>query len=371
MARMNRSCLYPVKRGVVLCTVVLLVTSLAAARQQVPPADPLALATEHLYSLEYDSALALLGPYVVENPNDLRALNLLAATLLRQEMFRQGLLEVNQYGDEGDVYKPQKMPLPPGFEQQLMSALDRVQTITSERLKADPQDREALYWAGVASGTRSLYLFTLKRSYMGALRESKNAAKLHRELLKLEPQNRDALLVLGVQDYVLGSLPWPIKILVALTGAGGDKKRGIQQLERCAAQGHFARQDARFVLPVLYMREKRSTDALETLQSLAANYPRNYLLLQEIASVQRVQKNWRGALETYESLLARHRAGVAGYRRIPLSRVLYLAGHSAVQIGENERALRYYEQASQLTPDVYASRAQAAAADLLKRMRRG
>ncbi len=345
--------------------VLLLLCCGALARRQAEPPAPLDVALDHLHNLEYDSALATLRTYLETHPDDLRGRNLLAGALLRQEMFRQGLLEIGVYGDEGDVYKPEKLPLPQGFDEQLTAALDQAQQLADQRLKTDPKDLDALYWAGVTHGTRAMYLFTLRRSYMGALGESKAAYRIHRKLLELDPQNADALLVIGTQDYVVGNLPWPVKLLARLAGASGNKQRGIEEVQRCAAQGHYARADARFVLPVLYMREKHPAEALPVLQSLAADYPRNYLLLQEIAAVYRFQHDWRAALDAYNLMFARHREGAPGYANLPLPRLLYLAGQTASRLDEKNLALNYYAQAQQHgANDVYGTRAERAAAEL-------
>ena len=44
------------------------------------------------------------------------------------------------------------------------------------------------------------------------------AYQYHSDLLKLDPAYVDAYLVVGVNNYVVGSLPWYIKALATLTG---------------------------------------------------------------------------------------------------------------------------------------------------------
>ncbi len=52
-------------------------------------------------------------------------------------------------------------------------------------------------------------------------------------------------------------LPWYIKMLAALAGAHGDRTGGLAMVQRVAESGNYAREDARFMLDVLYQREKR------------------------------------------------------------------------------------------------------------------
>jgi len=47
----------------------------------------------------------------------------------------------------------------------------------------------------------------LERKYMAALRTGSDAVDHHRKVLELSPQFIDAKLTIGLQDYVIGSLP--------------------------------------------------------------------------------------------------------------------------------------------------------------------
>ncbi|HEX8097423.1 MAG TPA: hypothetical protein VF507_05280, partial [Pyrinomonadaceae bacterium] len=121
----------------------------------------------------------------------------------------------------------------------------------------------------------------------------------------------------GLYDYVVGSLPLPVKLLASITGARGSKKRGVQTLERVAHEGRFAQDDARSVLILLYKREKRFADALAVTQELGRKYPRNYLFkleaadaLVSLAAAERqsgrtaeADKAQREALNIFDSLL--------------------------------------------------------------------
>jgi tetratricopeptide (TPR) repeat protein len=352
------------------CTVVLaLCTSSVRSEQAIEVPDPVSRAVAHTYNLEYEDARRALEGWLASNPNDLRALNLLANATLRQEMFREGLMEVGVYGDEGDVYKAAKMSPDPAFDSVLTKALDKAEGAAEARLATNPQDLEAMYWCGVSHGTRGIYNFTIKRSYVAALRESKSAVKFHQKLIELEPEATDPLLTLGVNNYVIGSLPWYVKMLAAMGGAHGDKVSGMTQIRKVTEKGKYARQDARFVLALLDMREGNSGEALSTLQTLAAEYPHNYLLLQEVAGVYRVRKEWTQAVATYDVMFAREKAGKPGFQTLPRGRLLYLAGQSASKAGERDRALSYYQQAAELPgKDIYTIRSRLEAANLLRQV---
>jgi lipopolysaccharide biosynthesis regulator YciM len=84
-------------------------------------------------------------------------------------------------------------------------------------------------------------------------------------------------------NYIIGSLPLPTKMLAATMGVRGSKKRGLETLQRVAAEGKWARDVARVLLVDLYKREKRWDDAARVARELVAKYPRNYLFKLQVA----------------------------------------------------------------------------------------
>ena len=333
--------------------------------------EPVRIAINHLRNLEYDQAKQGLEQWVKERPDDLYAWNYLATTTLYQEMFRQGVLESKVYGEGGEVFKPSKVPVTPEFQTELFSVLERAQSLADQRLKQDPHDKNAMYWAGVAHGTRATYHFTLRKEYMPALREATAAYKLHEQLWKLDPGYADALLVVGVNNYVVGSLPWYLKVMASLTGRHGNKAEGLRQIQRAMEKGHYAREDARLILAVLYQREKMFREALSVYQQMAADYPRNYLLTQEVAALYGLLGDRASAAKEYDSMVARYRAGEPNFDRMPVARILHLTGQAHERLGEDEQALVLYGEAAQAKGnDKERHKADLAAADIEARMER-
>lgn len=360
----------------VLLLVLLLSPSWAARKpaQQTAPEDPVALAMDHFRNLEYPQAEAVLDGFLKQRPDDLRALNLQGNVILYGEMFRRGLLESQLYRKDGEAFEPTKTPVTPEFQKHLFDVLDKAQAVADSRSAKDPNDKEARYWAGVTHGIRATYYFSLKRSWKGALDEAKSAQKEHAALLKLDPDFVDAKLIVGVQDYVVGSLPWPVKMLAALVGAHGDRARGLQEVQAVAEKGNYARDDARTVLAVLYQREERWGDARRALEELTPRFPRGFLSAQELASVCTRIGDLRCAASTYDLLLDKYHAGPPNdaWKRFWVAKVLYLSGQAHEKLGANEAALARYAEAEQLKKDdPYIRKAALAHADLLKRVEHG
>jgi hypothetical protein len=356
---------------------LVLMTSLSARAQKPEPLRPggendtVTTALEHLRSLEYDDAKQELHAWGDAHPADLRAWNYLAIATLYQEMFQRGVLESGVYGQGGAVFKPSKVAVTPSFQQELFSILDKAQGLAEQRLNNDPKDKDAMYWAGVSHGTRATYHFTLRKEYMPALHEATDAYKYHRDLLKLDPTYVDSYLIVGMNNYVVGSLPWYVKAVAALTGRHGDRAEGLQQVKRVTEEGNYAREDAKLMLAVLYQREKMYPQALSLYQEMAHSYARNYLLQCEVSALFGILNDWRSAAQGYDTLLAKHRAGASGFENIPLAKVLYQAGQAYERLQEYEPALaRYTEAGLQSGSDHYIYVSELAAADLDMRLQR-
>ena len=110
-----------------------------------------------------------------------------------------------------------------------------------------------------------------------------DAVDRHKDVLKLAPDFRDAELTIGLQNYIVGSLPLPLKMIAGTMGVRGSKKRGLETLERVAVEGRWSRDLARVLLIDLYKREKRWKDAVATARTLSEKYPRNYLFKLQMA----------------------------------------------------------------------------------------
>ncbi len=362
----------PSRRALQAVPLVLLMWfAVKAAGQEAfrPPPDVIRQAKELQLNLDYDEAEKRLQTFLERNPEDLPALNLLATVVLYREMFQRGLLESQLYRDQGEIFKPKQEPLSAEFQQRLAEVVGRAQAAAEQRLQSEPKNKDAMYWAGVAHGTRATYEFALRRAWLAALHEAKDATRYHRDLIKLDPAYVDAQLIVGINDYVVGSLPWYVKMLAALAGAHGDRVGGLAKVQHVAESGNYAREDARFMLDILDQREKRFHDALTVVQPLAKDYPNNFLLQMEVASLYRELKQWGEASEVYSDLLRKYQAGAVP--KLPAAKVMWLAGQVREVLREPNEALQLYEEAGRIRGGApFNYRALLAAARLLTQVNR-
>jgi len=243
-----------------------------------------ARAADHSYNLEHDLALATFRQAVVADPQDAGAYRGLASSLWLSITFRRGNMTVDDY--LGRPNKPNANPLPPpgdaaaGFRE----AVEKAIALSRERIAKSPKDADAHYQLGAAVGLRASYTATVEGSVSGAFRAAREAYEEEEKALELQPDRKDAGLIVGTYRYIVAALSLPLRMMAYVAGFGGGKERGIQQIEDAASYGGDNQTEARFALILLYNREKRYDDALRVLATLRERYPRNRLVWLESGS---------------------------------------------------------------------------------------
>jgi len=306
-----------------------------------------------LYNFDYDKALKDFKEINRLYPAHPAGPQLLAARVWVKALYESRRLQASLYGSE-TFYSSGDDKVDP-------KVIDEFRTLTRDakrradlRLKQSPKDVEALYWLGAIEGLKASFAEAVERRHVAALRAGNDAVDHHREVLKLDPTFIDANLTVGLYEYVVGSLPLPIKVFAGITGFRGSKKKGLALLEQVAKEGNWSRDDAASLLIVLYTREKRHQDALVLARQLSEKYPRNYLVRLEAASalvahaeLERKAKRPEAALKAEREAFAifdqllQDRA-VRGTAARVLDLVHFKYGEVLMTAGESERAAKEF-----------------------------
>jgi tetratricopeptide (TPR) repeat protein len=222
------------------------------------------------------------------------------------------------------------------FDKAFREMIAKSIAVADKKLKAKPKDVDAMYYKGAAHGALAAYEATVTRAFLSALKNSNKSVDLHEEVLKLDPKFADANLSIGLYNYVVGSLPFIVKAMVAIGGVHGSKKKGLELVKTVTTDGRYAQDDARVVLIALYKREKRYADALAELNYFVGKYPDNYVVRMELAdALLRTGKAEEG-LKVFEGLTADPRA--AAYRDI----IEYQFGGALFAQGRADDAAKHF-----------------------------
>jgi len=276
------------------------------------PADPLnAAAVDHYYNLDHDAAVVDFEKIAARHPSDPFALNhLLSATLIR-ELYRMGAINTGDYANDSFIGAAHR-PADPAQKERIKQLVAQAEKLENAELSRHPDNIDMLYARGVTRGQFAIYTALIERAWFSSLRNAVGARHDHERVLELDPKYTDAKLVVGGHNYVMGSLPFTVKVAVALVGLSGDKQKGIQYLYDAYHSNSETSIDAGMVLLVFLRREHRYAESLEIASALAPRFPRNYLLPLEQGNLLRVSGKLDLAEQQYRSVWQNGREGKYG-----------------------------------------------------------
>ncbi len=282
-----------------------------------PQVDFRARGHDHYFNLEYDAAIEDYRRLLAAEPSDLGARNHMATALLYKELLRLGMLETSAFKGDNDFLQRDKPRPDPAVRESFESLLAQGRKHALAALSRAPGDAEALYSLSNSHALEANYQFMVDKAYFAALRNGRRAEKYSKKLRKTHADFVDAYLIGGVQQYVLGSLPWPIKVLAAVGGMRGDKAKGEAWVRRVAEHGNYARHHARSLLAILLRRERRPLEAAAMLEGLRRDFPRNYVLSLELGSMYLDAREDQLALDVFREAREKQLARAPGYARMP------------------------------------------------------
>jgi TolA-binding protein len=287
-------------------------SALRAATTASPQRDPLVdAAFDHFYNLEYDRSIQEFERLLDRGPNDPAAVNHLLTTILMRELYRMGAMNSGEYANDsfiGDAHRAAD----PKVKERIKQLVGRAESLEEQELKANSDNVDALYARGVTRAQFALYTALVERAWFSALRNAVGARHDHERVLELDPHFVDAKLVVGTHNYVMGSLPWSVKVAVALVGLTGTKEKGLEYLREVADSNGENSVDARVVLSLFLRREHRYDEARTLMHDLAVRYPRNYLFPLEEANLLRASGHAEEAAAAYRRVWQNGREGKYG-----------------------------------------------------------
>ena len=312
-------CLPPPAKPVLILWCVLLAGGISASGQSKAitaidgaPHDPQTdLAFDHFYNMDYDRATPEFQKIVEKRPNDPFAVNHLLTAVLMRDLYDTGAMNTGDYANDSFIGRTPR-PTDPKIKDQIKELVRRAEDLEEQELKANSKDVNALYCRGVTRAQFSVYTGLVERAWFSALRNAVGARHDHEHVLELDPSYTDAKMVVGTHNYVIGRLPWSVKVAAALAGLSGSPEKGLEYLRDVARSGGENSVDAKVVLTLFLRREHQYDEALGYMNELSVRYPRNYLFLTEVANLQRAAGRLQEAEATYRKVWQNGREGKYG-----------------------------------------------------------
>jgi tetratricopeptide (TPR) repeat protein len=332
----------------VRATAILLAFAICASAEIVADARA-AKGFEHFYNLEYEESIAEFRRLVSTEPTNPNFHNHVAQAVLYREMFRGGALESELVSGTNPFIRREKLTTSGTAEKEFNASLKKAMDIAQSRLDKNPNDSAALYALGVSHGLRANYNFLVRKAWLDSLKDATAARRAHNKVVELEPGNIDARLVQGVHDYIIGSLPFHLKILGFVAGFHGDRETGIKTLQLVAAKGNANRYDAQVLLAAIYRREKKPEQALPMLNEVIERFPRNFLFRLETVQMYSDLGQKDSALAALEKIEQLKRANTSGFAALPMEKINYYRGNLLFWYRDLDRALEEMKKATSRT----------------------
>jgi hypothetical protein len=314
--------------------------------------DPLNLrpevqaAYQHFYNLDYDKAQVLFEKIAAEHPTDPMAVNYVLNNAVFRELYRLDLLDTTLYVQEGFLSGKHPVVEDMHARARIDALYQHAIDLSNRRIAANPNDADALFARGFATSLDTLYIGMVEKKYVTALHMASASRKDDDAVLKLDPKYIDCYLIVGVHEYVMGTLSFPLRVLAGLVGMHGSKSKGMRELEWVGRDGIVNSVSARTSLAIFLRREAQYTKALDVINGLAQQYPHNFLFALEQANLLKDSGQGMRAIAAYEALLQRAKAPGGYYPDAHLEMAFYGLGEATRGQRQIEEAAKAYQSAT-------------------------
>jgi len=312
--------LKPRTRALLILLCLLIASRIPASSQSQPatdaphgvPHDPQTdAAFDDFYNMQYDRATAELEKILDKHPNDPFAVNHLLTVVLMHDLYDTGAMNTGDYANDSFIGRAPRST-DTKIKDRIKQLARRAQDLEEQELKKNPQDVNALYCRGVTRAQFSVYTGLVERAWFSALRNAVGARHDHERVLELDPTYIDAKMVVGTHNYVIGRLPWSVKVAAALAGLSGSAEKGLDYLREVAKSDGENSVDAKVVLSLFLRREHQYDEAIGYMNDLSVKFPGNHLFPTEVANLERAAGRLDEAEAMYRKVWQTGREGKYG-----------------------------------------------------------
>jgi hypothetical protein len=258
----------------------------AQVSTRVVPQPELERGFSQMYNLDFTVAHGTFHVYQKLNPDDPLGHVADAAAYLFAEFNRLQILESDLFTDDRRFDNRSQERPDPAVKSAFDTELARSDELVSKVLGKSPNDANALFARVLANGLRGDYTAMIEKRNLASLSYMKTSRITAQQLLAVDPTCYDAFLAIGVENYLLGSTPAPVRWILSVTGSQTDKQEGVKRLRLTAEKGYYLAPFARLLLAVAALRDKDKNTARTLLAGLANEFPRNQLYSKELARIQ-------------------------------------------------------------------------------------
>jgi hypothetical protein len=258
---------------------------LYAAPAQEPTIDR---AFNHLYNFQFEESQRVARDYARKHPADPMAHATLAASYLFSEMNRLQVFSKDMFKEE-KVKGEQARRIGEEAKRNFEDALNRAKSNGAAALRQNERDTNALLGLLIATGAERDFAALVEKRYKDSYYAAKSSQEYALRLQAIDGSIEDAWFTRGFSEYLVGSVPFVVRWLMKIDQVTGDKKKGVELMEKCARGGHYLKPFAQMMLASIYQKDKREKECRQMLEAFAAGHPDNRVVRQELDKLPKSQ----------------------------------------------------------------------------------
>jgi len=237
------------------------------------------------------------------------------------------------------------------YDDEFIDKLDDVIDYCEDILDDDPDNVDAMFFMGGSLGFRGR-LYSVRKSWLNAALDGKDAMPLVYKAYELDPSNKDIQLGFGIYNYYADVIPkkYPFLQPFMIFFPRGDKEKGLKQLEDVASNGKYAMVESRyFLLTLYYSFEENFTKALEYSKGLVDDFPNNPTFQKYYGRIFVKRGNYSKAAEIFKSIYNKSIKNIPGYNsKIRREASYYIANNFKIK-NIPDSAVVYFEECEKLS----------------------
>jgi hypothetical protein len=231
------------------------------------------------------------------------------------------------------------------------SLIEKVIQLCDKKLDNNPDDVTALFFKGGAIGFRGR-LRVHREEWLPAANDGRLAVPIIHQEYKLEPNNVDILLGMGIYNYYRDVIPeeYPFVKPLVIFFPSGDKMLGMQQLRLASEKARYANVEATyFLIQILSNYEKKFSQALPLALNLYKKYPNNPVFHRYVGRLYSSLGKWDDMYKISTEVISHSLSNQPGYNESTLREAYFYAGLYHMNYLKNDSALQYFYKCDELS----------------------
>jgi hypothetical protein len=238
-----------------------------------------------VYNLQFDQAHRAFNEWQSQHPDDPMGPVSDAAVYLFSECDRLHILEAQFLPDDQKPAKSSQLTPDLAVKMQFEAALEKARILSEARLAKDSKDTTAIFARILMDGLHGDYLALVEDKERDALKYLKQSRTLAETLIASNPENYDAYLPIGVENYMTSLKSPAVRWFLRAGGAQTDKATGLKNLKIVAERGHYLAPFAQVFLVIAALHDHNKPKALDLMENLAQQFPDNHVYKHELAQL--------------------------------------------------------------------------------------